>query len=193
VTVSLFEASFMALSALLSTLEGPASLSFIPDGKLDSQLAPLIQEGLRDGHTACVLQSQLQAFGWEPDRGFVKGRPDLRALASRLRHQCHEVCPFEIAFWRIFSRSEHDRVRLPRDLPTMLPMRIASPPRLSSNEVPASVPAGWGGKAEMHADLALRSEKSCAARFRPRPLMAGQPANSTVHEQCVSLSSNLAE
>ena len=99
----------MALAALLSTLEGPASLSFIPDGRLESQLAPLIQEGLRDGPTACLLQPQLQAFGWEPDRGFANGRPDLRALASRLRHQCHEVCLFEFAFWRIFAHCCRDR------------------------------------------------------------------------------------
>ncbi len=83
----------MALSALISALEGPISFDFRqhPDTSVDTQLSPHIRAALNDGPTACVLQPQLQAFGWDPDHGFVRGRPDLRALASRLRHQCHEV------------------------------------------------------------------------------------------------------
>jgi len=83
----------MALSALISALEGPISFDFRQhqDTSVDTQLSPHIRAALNDAPTACVLQPQLQAFGWDPDHGFVRGRPDLRALASRLRHQCHEV------------------------------------------------------------------------------------------------------
>lgn len=90
------------VEALIAAAEGPLALNFAAD--INAQFAPLVQAALsaEEAISRPILEVLL-AFGWDTEQSqFQHGRPDLNALACRIKHVLLEVrraryCPSLVA------------------------------------------------------------------------------------------------
>ena len=80
----------MALATLIAAAEGPLALDFTAD--INTQFAPLVQAALAREEIRQPLLEACTAFGWDPlHRRFLHGRPDLKALAGKIKNVLLEV------------------------------------------------------------------------------------------------------
>jgi len=84
-------ASSAAVKALVAAVEGPLSCSFATD--INPQLAPLVEAALLyDDALSRPVRDVLLAFGWNVEVAcFAQGRPDLHAVACKMKHVLLEV------------------------------------------------------------------------------------------------------
>lgn len=84
-------ASSAAIKALVAAVSGPLACDFATD--INPELAPLVEAALRcDDALSRPVREVLLAFGWDlQEARFLEGRPDLHAVACKMKHVLLEV------------------------------------------------------------------------------------------------------